>query len=142
MPKALAKRSSDEKMQLKEAALLMRFHTTQPVYPALRYSSYKDIAKALRVSVNQAEHLCRYSPKLPDSTNKEIFEAKRLDNEQIAYITSDASLNSLAGKTLSERAKIFEVKFPKKKLSPARLRSIYYTNGIKKKKVLQLKLIP
>ena len=71
-----------------------------------------------------------------------LLEAKKLEDQHVAYITSDANLNRLAGRTLSERAKLFEVKFPNKRLSPARLRSIYRQHGIKKKKVQQLKLIP
>ena len=69
-------------------------------------------------------------------------EAKRLEQHHIDHIKSNLSLTKLAGKTLAERAKLFEVEFPGRKITSTHLRAIYRKHGIKKKKVEQLKLVP
>ena len=48
----------------------------------------------------------------------------------------------MAGRTLDERARLFEVRYPDKKLPVHRLRAIYRKQGIKLKTVRQVKMIP
>ena len=62
MARALAKRSKEEREQLRDAALLMRYRTTTPGPGAARYLGFKAIAKVLKLSVNQVHHFCTYTP--------------------------------------------------------------------------------
>ena len=43
---------------------------------------------------------------------------------------------------MAERVKLFEAKFPGKKLSITALRKIYKKHGIKRKVVSQMKIVP
>ena len=52
MPKAITKIDMEVKNQLREAALLIRFHTSKPVNTTLKYSSYREIAKTLNITSN------------------------------------------------------------------------------------------
>ena len=71
MPKALRKRTADEMEQLKQAAMLLRWRTTEPVANNSHYMTYPKIAKAISVTVNQAVHLCRYVAKVKSLANLE-----------------------------------------------------------------------
>ena len=51
MPKSLTKKSEAEKKNLKEAALLMRYRTTNLEHIQNRYCTYPQIAKVLKLSV-------------------------------------------------------------------------------------------
>ena len=44
----------------KKAALLLRFHTLNPADDAPVFTTYADIARALRITYTQARHYCCY----------------------------------------------------------------------------------
>ena len=103
---------------------------------------YSKIAKILRLSNYQIQHLCSYKPKVKAIIDQDRVKASILQKCHIDYIRAEMTLTKLAGNTLVERARLFEVRFPGKRLSATQLRGIYKQLGIKKKKVEQLKLIP
>ena len=51
MPKSLTKKSEADKKDLRDAALLMRYRTTNLEQIQNRYYTYAQIAKVLRLSV-------------------------------------------------------------------------------------------
>ena len=57
MPKSLSKLTAAAKMELTDAALLMRYHTT--VYDEIitKYATFPSIAKVLRLNSHQVQHL-------------------------------------------------------------------------------------
>ena len=55
---------------MKRAAKLLRFHTVNPKSDSTRFMEYKDIARALGTTYNQAQHLCRH-------TSNVSFQTKR-----------------------------------------------------------------
>jgi hypothetical protein len=127
---------------LREAALLLRYRTTNTADMKLKYLSYPAIAKALRLSAGQVQHLCNYKSGQVPAEKDEVLNMKVLDQEQIDYLTSDATHTRMAGKTLEERARLFELRYPGKKLNRYGLRKIYREHGIKRKAVCQVKLVP
>ena len=78
MPKHFSDRSADEKQQITDAAMLMRYRTTDVHQATRRYASYKMIAHVLGVTVGQVQHLCMYRLKRRDEPVKEQNEAKVL----------------------------------------------------------------
>ena len=48
----------------------------------------------------------------------------------------------MAGKSLDERAQLFQVRYPRKKISREGIRRLYISRGIKRKVVKQMKLVP
>ena len=51
--------------------------------------------------------------------------ASKLEEHHVDYIRSESTLLKLAGRTLAERACLFEARFPDKRLSAKNLRAIY-----------------
>ena len=51
--------------------------------------------------------------------------AAKLEDHHVDFIRAESTLLNLAGRTLAERARLFEVKFPEKSLSAKNLRAIY-----------------
>ena len=57
-------------------------------------------------------------------------------------MTSERTLQLHAGKTLAERAALFSLMFPNKKIAVTCLRKLYLENGIKRKRVAPVKVVP
>ena len=51
------------KAEIRDAVLLLRFRTTKPKVGCKDYSSYARISKALCVSYNTVQHVCRHALK-------------------------------------------------------------------------------
>ena len=51
--------------------------------------------------------------------------AAKLEENHVDYIRAESTLLKLAGRTLAERACLFEAKFPEKSLSAKNLRALY-----------------
>ena len=62
----MVKYSSD----LKQAILLLRFHSKSPANPDPAYSSYTAISKCLKVQYNRVQHICRQHFKTIARINK------------------------------------------------------------------------
>ena len=63
MPKYLRKRTPEEVEQLKEAARMLRFRTTDILEAKNAYLTYAQIAKVLPISAQQARHFCTFKPR-------------------------------------------------------------------------------
>jgi DNA invertase Pin-like site-specific DNA recombinase len=63
MPKRFNKYKPETQEQLREACLLLRFRCTDHREIKRTYHTYSSIAKALRISTHQVQHLCNFKPK-------------------------------------------------------------------------------
>ena len=67
--------------------------------------------------------------------------SKKLSQSHIDYLVDEDTLKQSVGRSLAERAAHFMSIFPAKKLSKARLQSIYKKAKIKFKKVKMIKVL-
>ena len=137
MPRAMTKRSTEDRRELRDAALLLRYRTATPGPGAPRYLGYKPIAKVLRLSVNQVQHLCTYTAVAGAEEDKVAAAAATLGPDQLAEITAEGTLVQMAGYSLAERVRLIERRYPGKTITAARLRGHYQARGIKRKFVRQ-----
>ena len=120
----------------------MRFRTTTPTAGASRYLSYSAIAKALRLTVCQVQHLCTYTAHGRTEEERTAAAAKQLSTDQLTLITAEDTMKRMAGYSLPERSRMIEHEHPGKSITGAQLRRLYLARGIKRKFVSQVKVIP
>lgn len=58
-----AKLSEEQKTQLREAVLLLRFKDTSPTPTSRKFFSYNTIAKVVGIPYNTVQHICRQALK-------------------------------------------------------------------------------
>ena len=71
----------------------------------------------MKLSVYQVQHICSYRPKEKSADYYAKKNAVNLEEHHVEYIKAESTLLKQSGRTLAERACIFEAKFPEKKLS-------------------------
>ena len=64
------RRPAEERRQIAEAVLLLRFQTTRPSSSTLHYRTYAGIAGALRVPYGTVQHICRRATAPAPATKK------------------------------------------------------------------------
>ena len=57
--KRFSMQTSERKAELRKATLLLRFRCTNPTAKSLKYLPYGKIAKALDMTYNEVQHICR-----------------------------------------------------------------------------------
>jgi hypothetical protein len=67
------KMGSELKELLRQAVLQLRFKTTEPTTDSLKYRGYGKIAKSVRLTPYEVQHICRKATK-----TKKALSAKRL----------------------------------------------------------------
>jgi transposase len=127
--------------QIRKCVLLIRYRTTQPNAWSKKYVSIERVAKTLGVPYNLVQHLCRYYYKVTRAT-KDKRQVRRLNDTHLAFLLDRNTLIRWAGRTLGERAVLFELRFPQKRLAVTTLRRLYLAHGVKRKKVRQEKVMP
>ena len=87
------------------------------------------------------QHICKQAttPKQPPSPKRLNW---KLDENHVAYLVSEATLEKQAGLTLKDRCEVFEILFKPKRLCATTLRRIYLKHKITRKAVKQLKPLP
>ena len=119
----------------KDAVLLLRFHTTKPKRNPVRFATYQFISEFTRLPYSQVEHICRYAEATAGLRKKRKSKLRVYDEEHIAFLTDQKTLELWAGKTGKERCVLFHRRFPNKRLALTTLRRIYAKHMIKRKKV-------
>ena len=131
----------ERKDQLRKAVLLIRFRTIAPKVKSVKYSTHKVIAKALNLTENEVQHICRkvfFRKKLVSFDQM----ARKLLPKHIDFLTNYRTLELWSGLPMKERVRAFHGKFTHKRISVTSLRRLYLKNGIKRKKVRQEKFMP
>lgn len=126
----------------KDAVLLLRFHTTTPKRNPVRFATYQFISEFTRLTYGQVEHICRYAEATAGLRKKHKSKLRVYDEEHIAFLTDQKTMELWAGKTGKERCVLFHRQFPNKRLALTTLRRIYAKHMIKRKKVRQQKHLP
>ena len=82
--------------------LLLRFRCTRPAPGAHKYATYDTIARALRMTYNQVQHICRTALR---PTKKSIADqlVRRLGPEHLQFLTSLHTLEQWSGMTMKQR---------------------------------------
>jgi hypothetical protein len=140
-PMKFNKLDKDTQLQLRQGVLLMRFRSTTPKSGARKYVSYRRIAQVFNLSENQVQHICRYRHHQSPVTRCRR-RLHKLSQSHVRYLIDRETLRSWAGYTLAERTALFERRFHSKRLAVTTLRRVYLTNGVKRKKVRQEKVMP
>ena len=120
----------------------MRFRTATPKPGATRYLRYAAIAKVLRLTVNQVQHLCTYTANATTAHDQAAAAAEKLTENQVAVITNEDTMIHMAGYSLAERASMIKQRYPGKSITSSQLRRLYLARGIKRKFIKQEKVIP
>ena len=120
--------------ELREAVLLLRFRGGQPAAGAQKYAAYGTIARALRISYNQVQHICRAAQR-PHKTLSGDRLVRRLGPEHVNFLTSMHTLEQWAGLTMKQRTVLFHRRFTDKRVAITTLRRLYLRHGIRCKKV-------
>ena len=136
-----AKLSEEQKTMLRQTVLLLRFRDTLPTPTSRKFFSYSTIAKIVSTPYNTVQHLCRHAlqPTKKQSLFKRIHE---LSQEHRDFLLKPLTLKQWAGLTLQERTVLFHRRFPDKRISTTSLRRLYLRNGVRRKKVRQVKVRP
>jgi hypothetical protein len=95
--KSILKYTPQQRVQLREAVLMLRFRRTDPTLASRKYVAYNGIAKALGLSYGSVQHICRASAKPVRLTKKDrVRAAKReertLTEEHINWLTGATTL--------------------------------------------------
>ena len=83
--------TKEKKDALRIAALLIRFRTTQPSINSIKYKTYKTIAAALNLTLNEVQHICRKAFKPQKTTTSEQL-VRKLDQEVCVFLISPITL--------------------------------------------------
>ena len=136
-----AKLSEEQKTVLRQTVLLLRFRDTLPTPTSRKFFSYSTIAKVVNTPYSTVQHLCRHAlqPTNKQSLFKRIHE---LSQEHRDFLLEPLTLKQWAGLTLQERTVLFHRRFPDKRISTTSLRRLYLRNGVRRKKVRQVKVRP
>ena len=136
-----AKLSEEQKTVLRQTVLLLRFKDTLPTPTSRKFFSYSTIAKVVNTPYNTVQHLCQHAlqPTKKQSLFKRIHE---LSQEHRDFLLEPLTLKQWAGLTLQERTVLFHRRFPDKRISTTSLRRLYLRNGVRRKKVRQVKVRP
>ena len=126
--------------KLRQATLMLRFRTTQPIWKSYKYLTYKVIAKTLNLTYNEVQYICRKSFKAKKiiSQKKKLY---KLDQQHFDFLLNHKTLELWAGLTMKERTKLFHRNFPDKRVSVSSLRRLYIKNKMKRKKVRLEKIV-
>ena len=119
---------------MREAVLLLRFRCTRPKPDAHKYSAYGTIARALGISYNQVQHICR-SALRPIKAMSGDRIVRKLGPEHLHFLTSLHTLEQWSGMTMKQRTILFHRRFPDKRIAITSLRRLYLRHGIRRKKV-------
>ena len=82
--------------QVHNAALMLRFRTTQPTPKSYKYTTYKVISETLNLTYNEVQHICRKSLK----PQKKITQKKmlyKLDQQHVDFLLNHKTLELWAG---------------------------------------------
>ena len=121
--------------------LFLRFRRTDPKPTSFTHASYQTIAQIVNISYNQVQHICRQAV-MPAKKATSKKEKSRLTQEHIDYLINPQTIQQWAGRTVKERAILFQRQFQKKRIAVTSLRRLYQKHGIKSKKVRQEKVMP
>ena len=87
------------KLELRTAALLIRFRSTKPSLKSKKYVSYKRIAMTLNLTENEVQYICRKAlmPTKPITADKKV---RMLDQEHYDFLLNPRILERWAGFTM------------------------------------------
>lgn len=120
---------------------MLRFRTVHPSKKSLKYVSYRNIAKALNLTENEVQHICRKSLK-PEKILTLKKKSRQLDQQHIDFLLNPRTLEQWAGFTMKQRTVMFHRQFTDKRIAITSLTRLYLKNGVKRKKVRQEKNMP
>ncbi len=121
-------------MDLREAVLLLRFRTTQPKPDAHKYSTYSTIARALVMTYNRVQHICRSSLRPIKAPSGDQL-VRKLGPEHLHFLTDMHTLEQWSGLTMKQRTVLFHRRFTDKRIAVTSLRRLYLRHGIRCKKI-------
>jgi hypothetical protein len=139
--KRLSKYTGQEQTEIKAAVLLLRFRCTDPTPSSHKYVGYSAISKALNISYNTVQHICRLTL-TPSKQIRPERAVSKLGQEHVDFLTNPQTLERWAGETLKRRTILFHRQFPDKRIAVTSLRRLYLRHNIKRKKVRQEKHMP
>ena len=98
--------TATRKDQLRTLTLMLRYRSTKPTVKCPKYVKYKDIARALNLTYNEVQHICRAAlrPRKPLTSRKMI---RKLNDRHVQYLISPLTLENWAGLTMKQRTVYF-----------------------------------
>ena len=136
----MRKLSHVQKDALQRVVVTLRYGRSDHDASSRPRRSYAGIARALGISYNQVQHLCRYRYKVPKMRSRSL-QSRILDQEHVDFLTGQETLTLWAGYTLKERTILFHRRFPHKVIAATSLRRLYLKHGVRIKKVRQEKVM-
>ena len=136
-----SKLPQERRTALREAVLLLRFRSSEPAAKSAKYAAYASIARALGITYNEVQHICRRAlkPSAPSTPEKQV---RRLGEEHVAFLLSERVLEQWSGRTMKERTVLFHRQFPDKRIAVTSLRRLYLKHKVRRKRVRHVKVMP
>ena len=132
------KMPASKRNELRTAALLLRYRTSEPFATSRKYLSFRNIATILNLTHAEVEHICRKALNTPTPPS-DYKRVHTLDQEHIDFLLHQRTLEQWSGLTLLERTVRFHRIYTDKRIAVTSLRRLYLKHGIKRKKVRQEK---
>ena len=141
---------------LKDAIMLMRYRNRMPLDSQLSYCSYDRIGRFLNISRETVRRVClKHFSLLKASKSPLLKRSKRtiktlacrsqcfgrLTEEHIGELCDQRTLQEQAGKSLEERAALFNAAHTEVRISKNKLYQIYRRQGIRLKQIKMTKLL-
>ena len=130
-----------KRVELRTAALLLRYRTSEPSSDSRKFFSYRRIAATLNLTHTEVEHICRKALNTP-TTLSPRKRVRKLDQEHLDFLLNQRTLEQWSGLTLQERTVRFHRVYPDKRIAVTSLRRLYLKHGINRKKIRQEKPPP
>ena len=98
--------TATRKTWLRTVTLMLRYKSTKPTVKSPKYVTYKNIARALNITDNEVQHICRAAlrPKKPLSSRKMV---RKLSDQHVQFLISPFTLEQWSGYTMRQRTVYF-----------------------------------
>ena len=97
------------------------------------------IAQMMQVPFSQVKYVCSRDLLAKKRKPKKVKEERILDEQHIAFLTSQDTLREWSGYSLAFRCILFHRRFPNKVMSTTRLCRLYKQHHIKRKVLTRFK---
>ena len=93
--------TAERKTWLRTVTLMLRYKSTKPSVKSPKYVTYKNIARALNLTDNEVQHICRAAlrPKKPLTIRKMV---RKLSDQHVEFLINPLTLEHWAGVTMQQ----------------------------------------